>query len=157
LKIVKLDLKFNFTYIPKCPWWTSRNRFWKNSNKIYNLMFFMHSQILWKIIKNYQFFLIFQSLLICYCQYHATQQKSESKIPKRSFDFDFFMWIKLMSQIIVRSHFFELLLQFIDDFVVFEVRSFNNSEIRFVIWFFRHSQNDLEGLPVSFEKCQKDC
>jgi len=38
-----------------------------------------------------------------------------------------------MTQIIVRSHFFELLLQIIDDFVVIKVRSLNNSEIGFVI------------------------
>jgi hypothetical protein len=150
---VKLDMNFNFSYIPKCPWWTSRNKFWKNSNKAYNSMFFMHSQ---KIIENYQKLSIFSDFpifidLLLPVPCNTTEKREQNS--KKIIWLRFFMWMKLMSQIIVRSHFFELLLQIIDDFVVFEVPSFNNSEIRFVIWFFRHSQNVLGELPVSFEKC----
>jgi len=71
---VKLDLKFNFSYIPKCPWWTSRNKFWKSQIRFIIQCFPCIPKKLLKMIKNDQFFLILYSSLICYCQYHDIHQ-----------------------------------------------------------------------------------
>ena len=58
-----------------------------------------------KNYENYQFFLIFQFSLICYCQYNGIHQKSDSKIPKRSFCHNIYIVIIPRSSRI--DHFFD--------------------------------------------------
>jgi hypothetical protein len=82
----------------------------KKSNKICNSMFFMHSQ---KIIKSYQKLSIFYHIPIFIDLLLPVIANS-----KKSFYFNFCMWIKLML-LSVWNHIFEILLQIIDDSVVF--------------------------------------